>query len=103
MVAPLSAVSEEALKKNNVANVKSFEGVDICWVEEAQTVSKSSWNVLIPTIRKEQSEIWVSFNPELETDETYQRFVINAPMRRSIDLRFDRIEEVGICRNGTAD
>ena len=65
--------------KNNVANVKSFEGVDICWVEEAQTVSKLSWNVLIPTIRKEQSEIWISFNPELQTDETYQRFVINAP------------------------
>ena len=65
--------------KNNVANVKSFEGVDICWVEEAQTVSRHSWNVLIPTIRKEGSEIWVSFNPELETDETYQRFVINPP------------------------
>ena len=65
--------------KNNVANVKSYEGVDICWVEEAQTVSQMSWNVLIPTIRKEQSEIWVSFNPELETDETYQRFVVNPP------------------------
>ena len=65
--------------KNNVANVKSYEGVDICWVEEAQTVSRNSWNVLIPTIRKENSEIWVSFNPELETDETYQRFVLNPP------------------------
>ena len=65
--------------KNNVANVKSFEGIDICWVEEAQTVSRHSWNVLIPTIRKEQSEIWVTFNPELETDETYQRFVVNPP------------------------
>ena len=65
--------------KNNVANIKSFEGVDICWVEEAQTVSKTSWNVLIPTIRKEQSEIWVTFNPELESDETYQRFVISPP------------------------
>lgn len=65
--------------KNNVANVKSYEGVDICWVEEAQTVSRNSWNVLIPTIRKEGSEIWVSFNPELETDETYQRFVVNPP------------------------
>lgn len=65
--------------KNNVANVKSYEGVDICWVEEAQTVSRHSWNVLIPTIRKEKSEIWVSFNPELETDETYQRFVANPP------------------------
>jgi phage terminase large subunit len=65
--------------KNNVANVKSYEGVDICWAEEAQTVSRLSWNVLIPTIRKEKSEIWVSFNPELETDETYQRFVANPP------------------------
>ena len=65
--------------KNNVANIKSYEGVDVCWVEEAQTVSRMSWNVLIPTIRKEKSEIWVSFNPELETDETYQRFVVHPP------------------------
>jgi len=65
--------------RNNVVNVKSIEGVDVCWVEEAQTVSRNSWNVLIPTIRKEQSEIWVTFNPELGTDETYQRFVANPP------------------------
>jgi phage terminase large subunit len=65
--------------KNNVANVKSYEGVDVCWVEEAQTTSRMSWNVLIPTIRKEKSEIWITFNPELETDETYQRFVLNPP------------------------
>ena len=65
--------------KNNVANIKSFEGVDIAWVEEAQTTSKMSWNVLIPTIRKENSEIWITFNPELESDETYKRFVINPP------------------------
>ena len=65
--------------KNNVANVKSYEGVDVCWVEEAQTTSRMSWNVLIPTIRKEGSEIWITFNPELETDETYQRFVLNPP------------------------
>jgi len=65
--------------KNNVSNIKSYEGCDICWVEEAQTTSKLSWNVLIPTIRKEGSEIWISFNPELETDETYQRFIVNTP------------------------
>lgn len=65
--------------KNNVANVKSYEGIDICWVEEAQTVSRNSWNVLIPTIRKEGSEIWITFNPELESDETYQRFVVHPP------------------------
>lgn len=65
--------------KHNVKNIKSLEGIDICWVEEAQTVSKSSWETLIPTIRKDGSEIWVSFNPELETDETYQRFVTRPP------------------------
>jgi phage terminase large subunit len=65
--------------KNNIANIKSFEGVDLCWVEEAQTVSKLSWNVLIPTIRKDKSEIWITFNPELETDETFQRFVVSPP------------------------
>lgn len=65
--------------KHNVQNIKSLEGADICWVEEAQIVSKSSWNVLVPTIRKDGSEIWVSFNPELESDETYRRFVTKHP------------------------
>jgi phage terminase large subunit len=65
--------------KNNTNNVKSIEGIDICWVEEAQSVSPNSWNVLIPTIRKADSEIWISFNPELPTDETWKRFVMNPP------------------------
>ena len=63
----------------NVQEIKSTEGIDICWVEEAQTVSKASWDVLIPTIRKDGSEIWVTFNPELDTDVTYQRFVLHPP------------------------
>lgn len=67
------------LRQQDVAKIKSFEGVDICWVEEAQTVTKKSWGILIPTIRKEGSEIWVTFNPELDTDDTYQRFVVNPP------------------------
>jgi len=65
--------------KHNKANIKSWEGADICWIEEAQTVSKASWDILIPTIRKEKSEIWLTFNPELEEDETFQRFVIDPP------------------------
>lgn len=67
------------IRQQNVVNMKSYEGVDICWVEEAAIVTKVSWNVLIPTIRKDGSEIWVTFNPELDTDETYQRFVLNPP------------------------
>jgi len=67
------------IKGQSVVNLKSYEGVDICWVEEAQVVSKRSWDVLIPTIRKETSEIWISFNPDLDTDETYTRFVQKPP------------------------
>lgn len=70
--------------KHNVTKIKSFEGVDVCWVEEAQTTSKSSWDVLIPTIRKNGSEIWITFNPELDTDETYKRFVINPPSNAKV-------------------
>lgn len=71
--------SFSGLSDQTVDSIKSFEGVDIVWVEEAQSVSKRSWKTLIPTIRKASSEIWLSFNPELETDETYDRFVTNAP------------------------
>lgn len=67
------------IRQSSVGDIKSYEGCDICWVEEAQIVSKRSWEILIPTIRKENSEIWISFNPELETDETYKRFVLNPP------------------------
>jgi phage terminase large subunit len=65
--------------RHNVTAIKSFESVDIAWVEEAQTVSKSSWETLDPTIRKDGAEIWITFNPELDTDETYKRFVTNPP------------------------
>lgn len=67
------------LASHTIESIKSYEGVDRVWVEEGQSVKKRSWDVLIPTIRKPGSEIWISFNPELETDETYQRFVLNAP------------------------
>jgi phage terminase large subunit len=70
--------------KHNVTSIKSFEGVDICWIEEGQAVSKVSWETLIPTIRKPDSEIWVTFNPDLDTDETYKRFVVNPPSTAKI-------------------
>lgn len=64
---------------NNIQSVKSIEGIDIAWVEEAENVSKSSWDVLIPTIRKPQSQIFISFNPSSEDDPTVKRFVFNPP------------------------
>jgi len=53
-------------------SIKSFEGVDIVWIEEAQSISHRSLNILKPTIRKEGSEIWATYNPELETDPIHQ-------------------------------
>lgn len=62
--------------RRSLDEIRSTEGIDICWVEEAHSVSEYSWSVLIPTIRKENSEIWASFNPLEETDPTWVRFVV---------------------------
>lgn len=63
----------------NEQTIKSKEGIDICWCEEAQTISETSWETLIPTIRKDGSEIWLSFNPLNNDDPTTKRFVENPP------------------------
>ena len=100
--------------KNNVNKIKSYEGVEYCWVEEANKVSQNSWMILIPTIRKEvcpndhplpeewlekecpvcgteilQSEIWMSFNPELESDYTYDRFVKHPNKKNTLVVKMN--------------
>ena len=65
-----------SLASHTVESIKSFEGCDLCWVEDPDCLKKS-WDILLPTIRRTGSEVWVSFNPELDTDETYKRFVVN--------------------------
>lgn len=72
--------------QNQTNEIKSIEGIDYCWVEEAQSVSKDSWEILIPTIRKEGSEIWVTFNPDREEDATYQRFIKAPPPDSIVEL-----------------
>lgn len=67
------------LKEHTIDSIKSFEGVDITWVEEAHSVTKNSWDILTKTIRREGSEIWLTLNPRLDTDETYLRFIVNPP------------------------
>ena len=69
----------KGLQQRQAQSVKSIEGVDICWIEEAQSVSQVSWETLIPTIRKAGSEIWVSFNPLLADDPTTKLFLTDAP------------------------
>lgn len=60
----------------NVEQIKSMEGITKVWVEEAEKVSKKSWKILTPTIRRPGSEIWVTFNPDDENDPTSQMFIV---------------------------
>lgn len=64
--------------KHNTRDLKSLEGADIAWIEEAENVSDGSYEILIPTIRKEGSEIWATFNVKNITDPTYRRFITEA-------------------------
>lgn len=64
----------------DIKEIKSLEGVDILWNEESHSISQEDFEgILEPTIRKEHSEIWSIFNPDLETDYIYDRFVLNPP------------------------
>jgi phage terminase large subunit len=65
--------------RHNVQEIKSMQGINYCWVEEAQKVTKDSMEILIPTIREEGSEIWLTFNPDRPDDYVYQNFVENPP------------------------
>lgn len=61
--------------KHNITKIKSMEGIDIVWAEEAEAITEVSWDILLPTIRAQKSEVWITFNPQDELDATYQMFV----------------------------
>lgn len=63
----------------NHTEIRGLEGVDICLIEEAEQMSQDSWDVLEATISKDDSEIWVNFNPEYEDSPTYQKFIKKTP------------------------
>lgn len=67
--------------KNNSTKIRSYEGINLCILEEAVNISKESMTTLIPTVRKENSEFWILFNPKLEEDYIYTNFVKNPPPR----------------------
>lgn len=78
------------LQGHTVESIKSFEGVDIVWIEEAQTISKKSMQILTPTIRKPGSEIWMSLNPRVDTDYIWTEYVLNPPENSIvIEINYD--------------
>jgi phage terminase large subunit len=91
----------------NAKNIKSFEGADIAWVEEASYISAKSMQILLPTIRKENSEIWFTFNPDHKNDPVYS-FILNPrPNQITINVNYtdnpycskEIIDEANYCKD----
>lgn len=66
----------KGIMEHNAQNIKSLEGVDICWCEEAQKISARAWEILNPTIRKPNAEIWLSLNREEEADPVWKALAL---------------------------
>jgi phage terminase large subunit len=75
---------------NNEQSIKSIEGIDIGWVEEAQTVSQKSLEVLTPTVRKDGSKIIYTYNRLLEDDPVHTRLVVEGrPNTLVLNINYD--------------
>ena len=70
----------------NIDSIKSKSRILLCWVDEAEPVTEGAWAKLIPTLREEDSELWVTWNPERKTSATHKRF------RESTDPRYKVVE-----------
>lgn len=82
---------------HNEQSIKSIEGIDIAWVEEAQTISKESLEVLTPTVRKPNSKIIYTYNRFLEDDPVHTRLVIEGrPKTLIIHANYDIAVKYGM-------
>jgi phage terminase large subunit len=68
----------------NLDSLKSKARIILCWVDEAENVIDQAWVKLIPTVREDNSEIWVTWNPESTRSATHKRFRVNPPRRSKI-------------------
>jgi phage terminase large subunit len=89
---------------HNVTEVKSTEGIDIAWVEEAENVSTESWDVLLPTIRKPGSEVWITYNPKDDDAPTHKRFYLNRqPDEVLVETTYLDTQAFGVLADETLD
>lgn len=83
--------------RRNINEIKSTEGVDKCWVEEAQSITEESLDILTPTIRKPGSQMIFTFNRFSELDPVYVRYVMNRPDKTFVrKVNYDTLERVGL-------
>jgi phage terminase large subunit len=69
--------------KQNIDSIKSMTGITHLWIEEGDTLSQESWRIIKPTIREENSQIWVTLNPKNRSDCIYDEFIANIPPANS--------------------
>lgn len=74
-------IAFQGMQNHTAETIKSLEGFDLAWVEEAQTLSQTSLDLLRPTIRKARSELWFSWNPSKPTDPVDSLLRCNAPLK----------------------
>lgn len=83
--------------KHNVTQIKSLEGIDAAWVEEAHSITNESLDILTPTIRKPGSQIIFTFNRFTELDPVYVKYVLNSPPNTyARKLNYDIAEKYGL-------
>jgi len=83
--------------RHNAAEIKSLTGIDIAWVEEAQSISEDSLKLLVPTIRKPGSQLIYTFNRMNELDPVYVRYVMNERERTYVrQVNFDVLDRYGL-------
>ena len=100
-----SEIIFKGFRENGVENVKGMEGFDIVWVDEAQTLSKRTIDVVIPTIRKPNSEVWFSMNRFVRNDPVYE-FCVSRPNCLHVHIDYfenpfctkELIDEAEICK-----
>ena len=67
----------------NLNEIKGMSGIEVLWIEEAEGLTEEQWSIIMPTIRAENSKIFIVFNPRLVTDFVWKRFVVN-PQKDSV-------------------
>lgn len=83
--------------RHNTNEIKSTEGIDICWVEEAQSITEQSIDVLTPTIRKAGSQLVFTFNRFNELDPVYVKYVVQTPPKTYVkQVNYDVLEANGL-------
>jgi phage terminase large subunit len=81
----------KGLQTMSINKIKSLEGIDDCWLEEAHVLSNKSLRTLVPTIRKKGSRFYVSMNPELDDDPAYERFIAH-PSKDAHIIKMDYLD-----------